>query len=66
MQPEDWISQAEAARRRNVSKQAIAKLVKAGRLRVLRLGGHILINKHDVENFTPQKPGRPKGVRDDC
>jgi len=65
MQPEDWISQAEAARRRNVSKQAIAKLVKAGRLRVLKLGGHILINRYDVENFTPNKAGRPKGASND-
>jgi excisionase family DNA binding protein len=56
----EWVSQAEAARLRGVSRQAIAKLVRKGRLRTLEVGGHILVNRTDVLNFEPQQPGRPK------
>jgi excisionase family DNA binding protein len=56
---EEWISQAEAARIRGVSRQAIARLVKRGRLRVLKIGGRVLVLRHDVERFTPEAPGRP-------
>jgi len=58
--PEDWISQAEAARIRGVSRQAIAKLVQNGRLHSIKVGGHVLVNREDVETFEPGKPGRPK------
>lgn len=58
--PEDWISQAEAARVRRVSRQAIAKLVQSGRLRSIKVGGHVLVNREDAETFEPGKPGRPK------
>ncbi|WP_186384049.1 excisionase family DNA-binding protein [Methylobacterium dankookense] len=58
--PEDWISQAEAARLRGVSRQAIFKLIRSERLRSLEVGGHVLINREDVANFTPKKAGRPK------
>jgi excisionase family DNA binding protein len=60
IEPEEWLSQAEAARRRNVSKQAIAKLIKRGRLRTLQVGGHVLVHRDDVDNFVAQKAGRPK------
>lgn len=56
----DWVSQAEAARLRGVSRQAIAKLVRKGRLRTLEVGGHVLVNRTDILNFEPQQPGRPK------
>lgn len=58
--PEDWITQAEAARIRNVSRQAIHKLVRDSRLRVVDFGGVVLINKSDVENFEAKRSGRPK------
>jgi len=57
--PSDWISQAEAARVRGVSRQAIALLVKRGRLPVLRIGGRLLVRRKDVEQFTPEPGGRP-------
>jgi excisionase family DNA binding protein len=60
MNLEELISQSEAARLRNVSKQAIAKLVKSGRLRSIKVGGHTLVYRTDVENFTPRKAGRPR------
>lgn len=55
-----WISQAEAARRRGVSRQAIAKLVKLGRLRTLVIGGHTFVQRDDVKSFEPKSAGRPK------
>ncbi|MGA3212855.1 MAG: helix-turn-helix domain-containing protein [Terriglobales bacterium] len=56
--PNDWISQAEAARIRGVSRQAIAILVKRGRLPVLKIGGKLLVGRRQVEEFTPGPAGR--------
>jgi excisionase family DNA binding protein len=58
--PSDWVSSAEAARIRGVSRQAITKLIEAGRLSVLTIGGRRLVNRHEVTGFHPQKPGRRK------
>lgn len=58
--PEHWISQAEAARIRRVSRQAIARLIKKGRFRVLRIGGKTLLNRAEVEEYAPERPGRPR------
>ena len=57
--PSNWISQAEAARIRNVTRQAISQLVKAGRIRTLEIGGRTLVQRQDVEEFSPLPPGRP-------
>jgi len=48
----DWISQADAARLRGVSRQAISKLVQKGRLRTLTIGGHVLVHRDDVLDAT--------------
>jgi excisionase family DNA binding protein len=56
---DEWISQAEAARLRGVSRQAIARLVQRGRLKVLRIGGRALVWRKDVERFEPESAGRP-------
>jgi excisionase family DNA binding protein len=56
----EWISQAEAARLRGVSRQAIAKLVRKGRLKTFVVGGYVLVNRNEVLNFEPQQAGRPK------
>lgn len=58
--PAEWISQAQAARLRNVSRQAIAKLVGNGRLRTLEVGGRSFVSRADVLAFEPNPPGRPK------
>jgi len=58
--PEDWITQADAARIRKVSRQAINKLVKEKRLRTIDFGGVVLVNKSDIENFEAKGSGRPK------
>jgi len=55
---EDWISQAEAARIRGVSRQAIARLIKRGRLRILKIGGKVLLRRSEVKGYKPEQPGR--------
>jgi len=57
--PNEWISQAEAARLRGVSRQAIAFLVKKGRLPLLKIGGRVLVRRKEVEKFKPEAAGRP-------
>lgn len=56
--PEDWITLAEAARLRNTSRQAISNLVKRKRLETLKIGGHIFVNKSAVRSFLEAPPGR--------
>ena len=58
--PSDWISQAEAAQLRGVTRQAISKLVRKGRLKSIVVGGHTLVNRADVLAFESHAPGRPK------
>jgi excisionase family DNA binding protein len=48
IESEDWISQAEAARIRGVSRQAIARLIRKGRFRVLRIAGKTLLKRAEV------------------
>jgi len=56
---DDWISQAEAARIRGVSRQAVARLIKRQRLATLKIGGRLLVKRKDIEEFKPEKGGRP-------
>jgi excisionase family DNA binding protein len=58
-EPEEWISQADAARLRKVSRQAISLLVKKGRLPVLKIGGRVLVHRKEAEEYTPEPAGRP-------
>lgn len=57
--PEDWVSQADAARIRGVSRQAIGRLIKKGRLATLTVGGKVLLKRSEVESFKPEQAGRP-------
>ena len=59
LQTDEWVSQAEAARMRGVSRQAIARLIKKGRLRILEIGGKILLRREDIKAYRPEAPGRP-------
>jgi excisionase family DNA binding protein len=59
MDANEWISQAEAARIRGVSRQAIAVLVKKERLTTLEIGGRTLVKRKEVEEFIPEPGGRP-------
>jgi len=58
--PEDWVSQAEAARIRGVSRQAIAGLIKKGRFRVLTIAGKTLLKRADVTSYEREQAGRPR------
>ena len=60
-----WISQAEAARLRRVSPQAISELVKKGRFRTLEIGGKLLVHREDVVKYRRRKGGRPRKDRTD-
>jgi hypothetical protein len=60
VKPKDWISQAEAARIRGVTQQAVANLVRRGRLTAISVAGRTLVLRSEVEAFVPQpKLGRP-------
>lgn len=56
----DWVSQAEAARIRGVSRQAIGRLIKKGRFRVLKIGGKVLLKRAEIKAYQPEEPGRPR------
>jgi excisionase family DNA binding protein len=55
---DDWVSQAEAARIRGVSRQAIGRLIKRGRFRTLIIGGKVLLKRSEVKNYKREQPGR--------
>jgi len=57
--PEEWITKAEAARVRGVTRQAIAKLVARGKLATLAIAGNTLVKRSDVEAYRPERGGRP-------
>jgi len=57
---DEWISQAEAARLRGISRQAIADLVKRERVATFKIGGRILVSRKDVLAFSPKSAGRPR------
>lgn len=57
---EEWITQAEAARVRGVSRQAINNLIKKGRIKAIKISSIILVDKKDVENFKALNSGRPR------
>jgi excisionase family DNA binding protein len=60
----DLISQAEAARIRNVSRAAISDLIKRGRLRSITVGGRELVYYSEIVKFEKNAAGRPKTKRD--
>jgi plasmid maintenance system antidote protein VapI len=51
-----YLSQAEAARRRGVSDQAIANLIRRGRLTTVEVAGRIVVLRSEIEEFV----ARPK------
>ena len=54
VKPGDWISQAEAARIRGVSQQAIVNLIRRGRLTTVNMAGRTVVLRSEVENFIAQ------------
>jgi excisionase family DNA binding protein len=60
LDPEDLISQTEAAELRGVTRASINELVTRGRLRSVTIGGKVLLYRREVEAFERSKGGRPK------
>jgi hypothetical protein len=57
MNPQDLVSQAEAARLRGVDRAAIADLIKRGRLKTVKIDGVAYVYRSEVVNFQRGKPG---------
>lgn len=62
--PAQWVSQAEAAEMRGVSRQAIADLVGKGRFTTLLIGGKTLLRRSEVKDFKPKPPGPSPKVKE--
>lgn len=60
---DDLITQADAARIRDVSREAIADLIARGRLQTVEVAGQRFVKRSDVENFTERKAGRPPKLK---
>lgn len=60
----EFVTVAEAADLRGVSRAAIHELVQRGRLRSERMLGRVLLYKSEVESFEKGKPG-PKPNNND-
>jgi len=60
---QDLISQAEAARLRDVSRASISELIKRGRLATIVIAGKVLVRRSDVLKFKELKRGRPKSKK---
>jgi excisionase family DNA binding protein len=60
----DWMSQAEAARLRGCTRQAISKLIKKQKLHTLEVGGHVLVNRIELMEYEDGSAGRPKTIHD--
>jgi hypothetical protein len=56
---DDLITQAEAARLRQVSRSAINDLVKRRKLKVKIIGGQPFVSRKEVLSYAPEAGGRP-------
>jgi predicted DNA-binding protein (UPF0251 family) len=57
---DSWITQAEAARLRGVSRQAIHNLIKKGRIKTLKIASIVFVDKNAIQNYKSLNAGRPK------
>lgn len=57
---DDMITQAEAAKIRGVSHEAIRNLVSRGRFKVFKIGGKTFLSRTEVKAFKPSVGGRPR------
>jgi excisionase family DNA binding protein len=57
----DMITVSEAAKLRNVSRQAIHALIERERLRSVSMFGRVLLYRSEVEDFEKETPG-PKST----
>lgn len=57
---DDWVTQAEAARIRGVTRQAIYRLISKQRVSTIEIAGIVLINRKEISEYIPKRAGRPK------
>ncbi|MEO6670839.1 MAG: helix-turn-helix domain-containing protein [Ferruginibacter sp.] len=57
---QEWVTQAEAARIRGISRQAINKLVKRGKIQTFEVSSVTFVNREEIQKYKPKKSGRPK------
>lgn len=62
----NWISQAEAARLHGVSRQAISKMIRAGRLLTFTIGGHVLVSGVEVMALRRKAAQQPRDRPDEA
>jgi predicted XRE-type DNA-binding protein len=60
MSSDDFITQAEAARLRGVSRAAISDLVKRRKLKVKKVGAVQFLSRKEALSYEPDACGRPK------
>jgi excisionase family DNA binding protein len=60
-EPNDLILATEAAKLRGVTRGAIYKLIRTGRLRSFQKYGVLLVSKSEVETFIPLKRKGSRG-----
>ena len=58
---DDLITQAEAAKLRDVTREAIYNLVSRGRLKTVEIGGQKFVRRSEVLDFEALPAGRPAG-----
>ena len=59
----EWISPAAAARLRGVTRQAILRLIKKNRFRVLEIADKIFLNRREVKAYKIKPSGRPRKTK---
>jgi excisionase family DNA binding protein len=57
--PEELLTITQAAEERGTTKQAISHLVRQGKLPFIEIAGKKFISRRDLQEFTPDKGGRP-------
>lgn len=57
----ELVTVSEAAKVRNVTRQAIHALIERGRLRSVNMFGRVLLYRSEVEAFEKETPGPKKG-----
>jgi excisionase family DNA binding protein len=58
----ELLTQSEAGRLRGVSREAIADLIRRGRLRSVKFCGRALVYRRDIEELQRLKPGPKKNA----
>jgi biotin operon repressor len=59
LNPDDWVSQSEAAEMRGITRQAVHQLARKGRFRTRKVAGRTLLHRDDVLSYEVSKGGRP-------